>query len=76
MNRYCHGICLYLLFVYSTVFNSMKTFINFEVFQAIPAKGAAVKNFWGFIDETARAIGTPSQNQELYYSGHKRVHFW
>lgn len=33
-----------------------------------------VQNCWGFIDGTARPICRPSQRQEEYYSGHKRVH--
>ncbi|KAJ8930621.1 hypothetical protein NQ314_016536 [Rhamnusium bicolor] len=42
--------------------------------QGIAAKGAAVQNCFGFIDGTARPICRPSQNQEEYYSGHKRQH--
>ncbi|KAJ8930730.1 hypothetical protein NQ314_016436 [Rhamnusium bicolor] len=40
----------------------------------IAAKGAAVQNCFGFIDGTARSICRLSQNQEKYYSGHKRQH--
>ncbi|XP_050515978.1 uncharacterized protein LOC126890879 [Diabrotica virgifera virgifera] len=41
---------------------------------SIAAKGAAVQNCWGFIDGTARPICRPTELQEEYYSGHKRVH--
>nr|CAI5833161.1 unnamed protein product [Callosobruchus analis] len=37
-------------------------------------KGPPMTNCWGFIDETPRKICRPSQNQEEYYSGHKRYH--
>lgn len=42
--------------------------------QAISTKGAAIKNCWAFIDGTARAISRPTDEQEEYYSGHKRFH--
>ncbi|KAG8226421.1 hypothetical protein J437_LFUL012517 [Ladona fulva] len=41
---------------------------------AIMRKGGPIKNCWGFIDGTARAICRPSINQQEYYSGHKRLH--
>ena len=31
-------------------------------------------NIWGFIDETVRAICRPNEDQQEYYSGHKRHH--
>nr|CAI5867325.1 unnamed protein product [Callosobruchus analis] len=42
--------------------------------EAIHSKGAPMTNCWGFIDGTPRKICRPSQNQEEYYSGHKRYH--
>ncbi|KAJ8916992.1 hypothetical protein NQ315_012907 [Exocentrus adspersus] len=42
--------------------------------QAIRDKGGALPNCWGFIDGTARAICKPTNDQENYYSGHKRFH--
>ena len=41
---------------------------------AIHNKGAALKNFFGFIDGTVRPISRPLQNQRIVYNGHKRVH--
>lgn len=43
-------------------------------FKAIENKGGAVHNCWGFIDGTCRQICRPSQQQQEYYSGHKRFH--
>jgi hypothetical protein len=33
-----------------------------------------VRDVWGFIDGTMRAICRPMQNQHLYYSGFKKYH--
>lgn len=41
---------------------------------AVEAKGAPIPNCFGFIDGTTRGICRPSENQEAYYSGHKRQH--
>ena len=41
---------------------------------AIHQKGAALNNFWGFIDGTVRLICHPLQNQRIVYNGHKWVH--
>ncbi|KAJ8909728.1 hypothetical protein NQ315_014379 [Exocentrus adspersus] len=41
---------------------------------AVAAKRAAIPNCWAFIDGTARAICRPSEDQETYYSGHKKFH--
>lgn len=41
---------------------------------AIASQNVPVKNCWGFIDGTARAICRPITNQENYFSGHKRTH--
>ena len=41
---------------------------------AIYAKGAPLKNCWGFIDGTVRPISRPGINQRVLYNGHKRVH--
>lgn len=52
--------------------------LNLDRFQlyanAISQKGAPIPNWWAFIDGTARSICKPSENQEAYYSGHKRHH--
>lgn len=42
--------------------------------QAINNVGAPIRNCWGFIDGTVRAICRPKRHQEEYYSGHKRLH--
>ena len=48
---------------------------NLEQFAAaVYTKGAPIKNCWGFIDGTVRAICRPSQNQDIVFNGHKRVH--
>ncbi|KAH7933206.1 hypothetical protein HPB49_010344 [Dermacentor silvarum] len=39
---------------------------------AVKRKRAPLHKLWGLIDETARPICRPKQNQESYYSGHKR----
>ncbi|XP_061182302.1 uncharacterized protein LOC133190627 [Saccostrea echinata] len=41
---------------------------------AISDIGGPLPNCWGFIDGTVRPICRPSANQNLVYSGHKRVH--
>ncbi|XP_064485836.1 uncharacterized protein LOC135398351 [Ornithodoros turicata] len=51
------------------------TLDTLELFaEAVHAKGAPLRNCWGFVDGTARAICRPSLNQKVYYSGHKRLH--
>ncbi|KAJ8914010.1 hypothetical protein NQ315_012033, partial [Exocentrus adspersus] len=45
-----------------------------EYAQAINIKECPLQNCWAFIDGTARAICRPSENQEAYYSGHKKMH--
>ncbi|KAL3184053.1 hypothetical protein MRX96_006165 [Rhipicephalus microplus] len=42
--------------------------------EAVHRKGAPLRNCWAFIDGTARPICRPSQDQRLYFSGHKRLH--
>lgn len=42
--------------------------------QAVHSKGAPLSNCWAFIDGTARPICRPTQQQRIYFSGHKRVH--
>lgn len=42
--------------------------------QAIQQKNAPLRNCWGFIDGTARAICRPGVDQQEYFSGHKRLH--
>ena len=41
---------------------------------AISNKGAALQNWFGFIDGTIRPICRPSQEQRIMFNGHKRVH--
>ena len=41
---------------------------------AISDIGGPLPNCWGFIDGTVRPICRPSVNQNIVYSGHKRVH--
>ncbi|CAN7943582.1 unnamed protein product [Ixodes hexagonus] len=45
-----------------------------EFAEAVHAKGAPLQNCWGFLDGTARPICRPTEDQRLYFSGHKRVH--
>ncbi|KAM7287530.1 beta-galactosidase-1-like protein [Ixodes scapularis] len=45
-----------------------------EFSEAVRAKGAPLQNCWGFVDGTARPICRPTEDQRLYFSGHKRVH--
>eukprot|EP00794_Sanderia_malayensis_P013444 gene13444-biopygen10745 len=40
---------------------------------AVHAKGAPLRNCWGFIDGTVRAISRPGINQRVLYNGHKRL---
>ncbi|XP_042145608.1 protein ALP1-like [Ixodes scapularis] len=42
--------------------------------EAVHARGAPLKNCWGFIDGTARHICRPSVGQQEHFSGHKRHH--
>ncbi|KAH8028958.1 hypothetical protein HPB51_021105 [Rhipicephalus microplus] len=37
-------------------------------------RSAPLRNCWAFIDDTARPICRPSQDQRLYFSGPKRLH--
>ena len=56
---------------------SKRTFsqVNLQRYaDAIYAKGAPLKNCWGFIDENARPISRPGINHRVLYNGHKRVH--
>lgn len=41
---------------------------------SIAAKGAPLRNCFGFVDGTVRPICRPKRNQQLVYNGHKRVH--
>ena len=41
---------------------------------AIEQKGAPLSTCIGFIDGTIRQIARPVVNQQIMYSGHKRVH--
>ena len=43
-----------------------------EYAQAIPNKGAALTNCFGFVDGTIRQISRPGKNQRMVYNGHKR----
>lgn len=42
--------------------------------QVIHDKGAPLNQCWGFIDGTPRPMARPTRNQQIMYSGHKRVH--
>ena len=49
--------------------------LHLEMFAAaIHAKGAPLKNYWGFIDGILRAISCPREHQRILYNGHKRCH--
>ncbi|KAH9360652.1 hypothetical protein HPB48_004784 [Haemaphysalis longicornis] len=45
-----------------------------DMSDAVHSKGAPLSNCWAFIEGTARPICRPTQEQRLYFSGHKRVH--
>ena len=45
-----------------------------QYYQSIAEKGSPLKNCFGFIDGTVRAIARPDTNQRTVYNGHKRVH--
>ena len=45
-----------------------------EYCRAIKRKGAALHNFFGFIDGTVRPICRPTVNQRMLYNGHKKIH--
>ncbi|CAN7938209.1 unnamed protein product [Ixodes hexagonus] len=45
-----------------------------EFSKAVHAKGAPVDKCWGFIDGTALPICRPTEDQRLFFSGHKRMH--
>ena len=50
--------------------------LNPEAFSAaVHVKGAALRNCWGFIDGTVRPIARPTRNQNIMFSGNKRVHY-
>ncbi|CAH3163303.1 unnamed protein product, partial [Porites lobata] len=42
--------------------------------QVIHQKGAPLDQCWGFIDGTAQQIARPLRNQQIMFSGHKRIH--
>ena len=42
--------------------------------ESIQEKGAALQNYFGFVDGTVRPISRPDEHQRLVYNGHKRVH--
>ena len=42
--------------------------------KAISDKGAALPNYFDFVDGTIRQISRPGKNQRIVYNGHKRVH--
>jgi len=41
---------------------------------AVAAKGAALQNYFGFIDGTVRPICRPVEQQRILYNGYKRLH--
>ncbi|QRV95939.1 DDE superfamily endonuclease [Ceratobasidium sp. AG-Ba] len=41
---------------------------------AVHARGAALKNVWGFVDGTLRRTTRPVRNQRIIYNGWKRIH--
>lgn len=45
-----------------------------EYADVIHAKGAPLRNCFGFIDGRVRPISRPGQHQRVVYNGHKRVH--
>ena len=45
-----------------------------EYARRVHEKSDALRNCWGFVDGTVRAICRPEKNQRVVYNGHKRVH--
>ena len=41
---------------------------------AVANKGAALSNYFGFVDGTVRPICRPGENQKVVYNGHKHVY--
>lgn len=72
MLNYVYDRNSYLLRRWNTPFlrpESLQSYAN-----AIHAKGAPLKNCFGFVDGTVRPICRPRKHQKAVYNGHKRVH--
>jgi hypothetical protein len=62
----------YLLQRWDTPFLSQESLQSYA--NAVHAKGAPLKNCFGFVDGTVRPICRPGKHQKVVYNGHKRVH--
>ena len=62
----------YLLQQWDTPFLSQELLQSYA--NAVHAKGAPLKNCFGFVDVTVRPICRPGKYQKVVYNGHKRVH--
>lgn len=60
---------MYLLTDFDLVWLDMSAFAF-----AIQRKGAPLSTCIGFVNGTVRPIARPVVNQQIMYSGHKRVH--
>lgn len=70
--NFIHSRWNYLL---STLNQPWLSRANLELFtNAIHEKGAGLRNCWGFVDGTVRAVSRPGKNQRVLYNGHKKVH--
>ena len=76
-------LCVFTLQVVNDVHDRFKDlltsldliWLNPESFSAaVHAKGAPLRNCWGFVDGTARPIARPKKHQRIMFSGHKRIH--
>ena len=47
---------------------------NLELFsEKVHVKGAALDNYWGFVDGTVGPVCRPTNNQRALFNGHKRI---
>ena len=47
---------------------------SLECFSNAVCRKGFVKNFWGFVDVTVKAVCYPGTNQRVLHNGHKPVH--
>ena len=71
MNHIYHNFC-HLLTDFNLPFLQPR---ELDIYcEVIHAKGAALRNCFGFVDGTVRPISRPGKGQRVVYNGHKKVH--
>ena len=71
MNHIYHNFC-HLLTDFNLPFLQPR---ELDIYcEVIHAKGAALRNCFGFVDGTVRPISRPGKDQRVVYNGHKKVH--